>query len=295
MDYSGLVINKSGGKVRILKTDGSIVLQAHLVNPGLYEANVTIALHPSAQPHVAFAVCTGQSFDLWHCRLGHIHEGTLHYMARHDLVIGLDMKLSDSLGPCDRCAKSKHHQSPFSKQATHALSIMNKLHTDLQGPFNMSTAGYHYVFAIIDDHSHMGWKRYFKTKDKTMDEIIALVGELKMQTGLKLKAIHADGGGEFVNAKLESWVKKRGIRFEISTPDVHQQNSVAEQFNQTTHEHSLAMRKDTNLSDGFWLEAHQYVNYMWNQCLTNALSHTTPYKVSYGKKPNISTLCIFGS
>ena len=49
------------------------------------------------------------------------------------------------------------------------------------------------------------------------------------------------------------------------------------------------------MSDGFWPEAHQYSNHARNRSLTKAIPLSTPYEVFYNKKPNVSTLRVFGS
>ena len=112
---------------------------------------------------------------------------------------------------------------------------------DLQGHFKSSIHGFRYALAVVDDCSRMGWKRYLKTKDEASDEIQALIAELETSTGLKVKIIRFDGGGEFADGKLRTWLKKKGIVIEISTPDTQQQNGVAERYNHTTHERALAM------------------------------------------------------
>ena len=52
----------------------------------------------------------------------------------------------------------------------------------------------------------------------------------------KLKVVRLDSGGEFLNNALGDWFKSKGILIEISAPDTHQQNGVAERYNWTTHE-----------------------------------------------------------
>ena len=74
-----------------------------------------------------------------------------------------------------------------------------------------------------------------------------------------------------------------------------QQNGVAECFNQTTHEHALAMLHDAKLSMGFWPEAHEYASYVHNHSLTRALSQTTPNEAFHSCKPNVAALHIFSS
>ena len=107
---------------------------------------------------------------------------------------------------------------------------------------------------------------------------------------MQSKIVHVDQGGEFFDAELQNWFKEKGIVLKISAPDIHQQNGVAEQFNQTTHEHALAMLKEAGMANGFLPQAHLYASYTHNWSPTQALEETTPYKVFYGHKPDLSTL-----
>ena len=50
------------------------------------------------------------------------------------------------------------------------------------------------------------------------------------------------------------------------------------------------MLKDLELADGFWLEAHEYSNYVRNQTPTAALKRKTPYEAFHRKKPDVSAL-----
>ena len=79
----------------------------------------------------------------------------------------------------------------------------------------------------------------------------------------------------------------------MTTPHTPQQNGMAKCFNQTIHESTLTVLKDAVFSCGFWLEAHDYANYMHNHSPTKALAHSTPNKAFYGEKPSIATLHVF--
>lgn len=127
----------------------------------------------------------------------------------------------------------------------------------------------------------MGWKRYLKSKDEASEEIQTLIMELENQTGQRVKQIHIDGGREFINGPLKNWLKQKGIVLEISAPDTHQQNGVAERFSQTTHKRELSMLKEAGLSNGFWPEAHQYSNHACSRSPTSAIPRSTPYEVFY--------------
>lgn len=123
-------------------------------------------------------------------------------------------------------------------------------------------------------------------KSDACEEIKALITELETATSLKVKIIQFDGGGEFLDSKLQAWLTEKGITIEISAPDTQQQNGVAERYNRTTHERALAMMKDANMSDGFWPEEHLYSNHVQNRSPTSALKCTTPYQVFYNKRPD---------
>jgi hypothetical protein len=55
------------------------------------------------------------------------------------------------------------------------------------------------------------------------------------------------------------------------------------------------MLLQNGMSTGFWPEAHEYATYTRNRAPTKALHRTTPNEVWYGKKPDVSSLRIFGS
>jgi len=294
MDRKGLEIRKRNGKVSIIKDDGEMVMQGSLQG-GLYVLDCILAPDSSRQSDVAFSAHYERSLDIWHRRLAHINENGLRYLAKHDLVTGLDIQTNGSLGPCDGCAKGKHHQAPFPKDASRATNILERLHMDLQGPFDTSIQGFRFTLGVIDDNSRMGWKRYLKLKSEASEEIQALITKLETYTGRKVKIVRIDGGGEFLDGGLRDWFKSKGITLEISAPDTQQQNGVAERFNQTTHERALAMLEEAGMSKGFWPEAHQYSNHVRNRSPTSALTRTTPYEVFYNKKPDVSTLRVFGS
>ena len=166
---------------------------------------------------------------------------------------------------------------------------------DLQGPFDASVQGFTFTLGMIDDHSRKGWKEFLRHKDEAPELIKALIERLENYTDQRVKIMRSDRGGEFINARLGDYFQHKGISHEYTAPHTPQQNGVAERFNQTMHESALAMLEDSKMSKGFWPEAHEYANYVRNHSPTKALSHMTPNKVFYGKKPSIATLRVFGS
>jgi len=84
----------------------------------LYILDCILAPDSSYQSDVAFSAHYEHSLDLWHQHLAYIHKNSLCYLAKHNLVTGLDIQTSGSLGLCDGCAKGKHHQAPFPKDVS---------------------------------------------------------------------------------------------------------------------------------------------------------------------------------
>ena len=133
-------------------------------------------------------------------------------MTKHNLVTGMDLSMEGSLGPCDGCAKGKHPQAPFPKQAQNrADQILGRLHMDLQGPFKQSITGLRYALAVIDDYSRLGWKSCIKHKSDAKDKIIALITSLETCTERKVKIVRFDNGGEFISNELGDWLDRKSV------------------------------------------------------------------------------------
>lgn len=154
MDKKGMTITKVSGHTTISQPDGDIVMEGKLRH-GLYVINCAIAPPSSLPSHVTFAATLSTSdLDLWHCRLSHLGESGLKYLIRHQLAMGINAKPSGSLSPCNGCAKGKHPQAPFPHSAMNGTQeILDRLHMDLQGPFDRSITGYTYTLVVVDDHS----------------------------------------------------------------------------------------------------------------------------------------------
>lgn len=84
----------------------------------LYELDCHVAPPYTAPSNIAFSAQFGQSFDLWHQRMAHINKRALRYLVSNQLVTGMDLHTSGSLGPCDGCALGKHPQAPFPVKAS---------------------------------------------------------------------------------------------------------------------------------------------------------------------------------
>ena len=107
-------------------------MQGHL-QQNLYKLDCYTALLTS-QSRFTFTVNYTQSLDLWHQQLTHVSVDVLWYIAKHNLITGMDLSTNGDLGPCDGCTKGKHPQVPFPKRSQNSTNnILHHFHMDLQG------------------------------------------------------------------------------------------------------------------------------------------------------------------
>ena len=79
-------------------------------------------------------------------------------------------------------------------------------------------SGAEYFVTFIDDHSRKTWIYFLKTKDDIFGrfkEFKALVENLIRK---KIKVLHLDNGGEYVDKDFTDFCAKEGIRREWTTP-----------------------------------------------------------------------------
>ena len=111
------------------------------------------------------------------------------------------------------------------------------------------------------------------------------------ETGQSIGTLRSDGGGEYVSAQFEDYLKSKGIKHEVTARYSPQQNGVAERYNRTVCEAARAQIIQADLPKSFWAESIATSVYVRNRTPTTAhRSPITPYEMWYGKKPNLSHL-----
>jgi len=117
---------------------------------------------------------------------------------------------------------------------------------------------------------------------------------VELETGQKLKVLCSDGGGEYTAGEVQSFLKEKGIKHELTTADTPQHNGVAERMNHMLVERVCMMLIKAELPDAYWWDALWYATLLHNVSLTHSLSNSTPKESWSGNKPNVSRLCVFG-
>ena len=74
---------------------------------------------------------------------------------------------------------------------------------------------------------------------------------VEIETGLKVKCLRSDNGGEYIDGGFSEYCVVQGIRMEKTIPVTQQQNGVAECMNKTLNECARSMRLHAGLPKTF--------------------------------------------
>src|ERR1700691_1587152 len=91
------------------------------------------------------------------------------------------------------------------------------------------------------------------------------------------------------------FLKEKGVKHEMTTPDTPQHNGVAERMNRTLLDRVRSMLFDADLPESYWYDALEYAALIHNVTPTRALDDQTPDEAWSRNKPDISRLRVFGS
>ncbi len=239
------------------------------------------------------ASSTKVSLQLWHQRLGHVHEARLKKMYVDGLVTGSS---SGQLPFCSGCVEGKSAKQPFKSAATpKSTALLELVHSDVCGPMSVqSPGGKRYMVVFLDDWSRCCKVYFVRYKSETFDAFVDYRTWAEKQIGQPIKRLRTDGGGEYVDQRFEDYLRKAGIQVERSAPYCPQQNGAAERLNRTLVEMARSMLRHAGATKGLWAEAAATAAYLYNRLPTSATSQT-PYKRWCGSDPDLRHLRVWGS
>ena len=87
---------------------------------------------------------------------------------------------------------------------------------------------------------------------------------VETETGLKVKCLRSDNGGEYIDEGFSEYCAAQGIRMEKTIPRTPQQNGVAERINRTFNERARSRRLHARLPKTFWVDAVSTAAYLIN-------------------------------
>ena len=197
---------------------------------------------------------------------------------------------------CESCVLGKQRRVSFVKTGREPVKQKLELvHTDVWGPTSVSSiSGRQYFFTFIDDHSRKVWVYFLKHKSEVFDTFKKWKAMVETETGLKVKKLHSDNGGEYENTEFKKFCFQNGIKLSRTVPGTPQQNGVAERMNRTLTERARSMRIQSSLPKQFWACAVSTAAYLINRGPSKPLGLRIPEEVWTEKEVKLSHLKVFG-
>ncbi|CAI7804356.1 unnamed protein product [Closterium sp. NIES-53] len=117
---------------------------------------------------------------------------------------------------------------------------------------------------------------------------------VERESGKRVKAIRSDRGGEFLGAEFRSWLKRHGIKQQLTMASTPESNGVAERANRTIIEGGRTIFVDSCLPLRFWPLAIHHATVIKNRVLTHVGGHHwVPMEKWSGKKPLVDIVRVF--
>ena len=117
--------------------------------------------------------------------------------------------------------------------------------------------------------------------------------EVENQTGLKVKCLRYDNGGEYDKSEFEAFCAAEGIRLMRTVPGKARQNEIAERMNRTLNERARSMKIQCGLPKTLWVDAVSTTAYLINRGPSVPLGFKIPEEVWTGKELKYSHLRTF--
>ena len=103
-------------------------------------------------------------------------------------------------------------KTTFHEKDSHAMTILEKIHTDVHGPFLVaSTTKHRYYVIFFDDFSHKCWIFFMQKKSKTYSKFCEFKVLVEKESGKQVKALRSDNGGEYISGEFKDFCSTKGI------------------------------------------------------------------------------------
>lgn len=129
---------------------------------------------------------------------------------------------------------------------------------------------------------------FLKSKTQVLSMFLDYKNLMENFSGVQIMRIRSDNGSEFMNKRMATVCRNYGIVHKKSVPRSPQQNGVAERMNRTLIEKARCMLHCKVVPTKWWAEVVSIASYLSTSASTNL--HITPYKLFFGKKPNLEQL-----
>ncbi|CAI7848271.1 unnamed protein product [Closterium sp. NIES-54] len=105
--------------------------------------------------------------------------------------------------PCTSCQEANLTRQSFPLHDEREGQVLGLVHTDVCGPFQtLATDGSRYYILFVDHTSRYTWGKTLKLKSDALAAFKEWLPEAECQTGMTLKVLRSDWGGEFMSKEF---------------------------------------------------------------------------------------------
>ena len=230
--------------------------------------------------------------ELWHRRLGHRSISEIKQLLNSKVVLGIQITSNSHPDPvCEPCIAGKQH-----RVVNRIATPLEIVHCDLHGPMPIkSLQGDKYFIVFVDDFTRL-WCLYFlKQKSQAAEAFLTFRSEVEKQTGYVVKCLHDDKEGGLSSNDFNAKLRELGITRRFTMRAEPHSNGVAERAIRSIADTATSLLFESHLPSSFWNKAVSTAVYLHNRLPTSANAGKTPYELMYGKKPDVSSVRVFGS
>jgi len=166
------------------------------------------------------------TIDTWHRCLGHLNTDDVIRMARKGMTREMDITGGYTPSPqiCEPCVKGKQTCAKIRKETeTQADLILGRVFSDVCTLFSTcSHQGFTYFITSVDNKSWKVFVDAMKEKSEVARHLCTFIACVKLKTGHRLKVLRSNGGGEYIAREVQSFLKDKGVKHEMTTADTPQ-------------------------------------------------------------------------
>jgi len=176
-----------------------------------------------------------------------------------NLADGVEYVNDDQVKPCKECVKGKMVLKAFLASQIKSCSILQLLHVDLCGPFQVPTwNNARYMLTIVDDLSRKIFVRFLVSKDQTLSVFEKFMIFIENQTDCQIEKIRSDNGTEFCSKDFAQMLELKGIKHERTIRYTPQQNGVVQRAQRSIVSKVRCMMPSVTRECGQRLQIPQY-------------------------------------